>query len=263
MTIAKTNDVYDVTDLWCEYQQTRSIELKHKLIMHYIWVVKYVVQKTNLPTNSLLEESDFLNIGIIGLNEAIDRFDTERGVKFESYAVTRIRGTIQDELRNLDWLSRSARKKAQDYLNTKDKLRIEEGREVSAEEIMERLNVTPEQYQKYLNAASAARSFLSMNDSNFYTNNDDEEINILEEIPESDEDNFFNVVIEKEKIDFLVQYLEKLDAKKKFVMMLYYYEGRTFKEIGNDLDISESRVCQIHTQVIKDLRKKFKGFDNA
>jgi RNA polymerase sigma factor FliA len=259
MAIAKT----DMTDLWHEFQKTRKIELKHDLILHYIWIVKYVLQKTNLPVNSLLEERDFINIGILGLNEAIDRYDIDRGVKFESYAVPRIRGTIQDELRNLDWLSRSARKKAQDFINTKDKLSIEEGREVSVEEIMERLNVSPDKYQKYLSAAASARSFLSMSDSSFYLNDEDEEINILEEIPENEEDNFLNVVMEKERIDFLVSYLEKLEPKKRLVMVLYYYEGRNFKEIGADLNISESRVCQIHTQVINDIRKKFKGFENA
>jgi RNA polymerase sigma factor for flagellar operon FliA len=259
MAIAKI----DINELWQEYQKSHKVELKHDLIMHYMWVVKYVLQKSNLPTNSLLEESDFLNIGILGLNEAIERFDTERGIKFESYAIPRVRGAIQDELRKLDWLSRSTRKKAQDYLNAKDRLSVEEGREVTVEEIMERLQVSPEKYQKYLAAAASARSFLSMNDSNFYVNQDDEEVNVLEEIPEAEEDNFFNIAMEKERADFLVSYLEKLDQKKRLVMVLYYYEERTFKEIGNDLGISESRVCQIHTQVINDLRNKLKGFENA
>ncbi|MPN11690.1 RNA polymerase sigma factor FliA [bioreactor metagenome] len=102
-----------------------------------------------------------------------------------------------------------------------------------------------------------------MNESNFYLNSDDVEINILEEIPEAEEDNFFNVVMEKEKINFLVSYLEQLEQKKRLVMVLYYYETRTFKEIGIDLGISESRVCQIHSQVINDLREKFKGYYNA
>jgi RNA polymerase sigma factor for flagellar operon FliA len=125
------------------------------------------------------------------------------------------------------------------------------------------LQISPEKYQKYLNAAASARSFLSMNDSNFYVNEEDELVNVLEEIPEDEADNFFNVVLEKEKTDFLISYLENLDSKKRLVMVLYYYEERTFKEIGSDLGISESRVCQIHSQIINDLRNKFKGFQNA
>jgi len=253
----------EINDLWVEYQKSNRIELKHDLIMHYMWVIRYVLQKTNLPTNSLLEESDFVNIGILGLNEAIERFDIERGIKFESYAIPRVRGAIQDELRKLDWLSRSTRKKAQDFLNAKDQLSGEVGREVTVEEVMEKLQVSPEKYQKYLAAAASARSFLSMSDSNFYINDDDDEINILEEIPENDEDNFLNIAMEKERTNFLVAYLEKLDPKKRLVMVLYYYEEQTFKEIGTELGISESRVCQIHTQVINDLRKKLKGFENA
>jgi len=253
----------EIIDLWKEYRESNSTELKHDLIMHYMWVVKYVLQKTNLPTTSLLDEDDFLNIGILGLNEAIERFDIDRGIKFESYAIPRIRGAIQDELRKLDWLSRSTRKKAQDYLNTKDKLSVEMGREVTVEEVMERLQVSPADYKKYLLAAASARSFLSMSDSNFYVNSEDEEVNVLEEIPEDKEDNFLHIALEKERTDFLVSYLEKLDPKKRLVMVLYYYEERTFKEIGLDLGISESRVCQIHTQVINDLRNKLKGFDNA
>ena len=259
MAIAQT----EITDLWEEYHKSQKVELKHDLILHYMWVVKYVLQRTSLPTNSLLEENDFLNIGILGLNEAIERFDINRGIKFESYAVSRIRGAIQDELRKLDWLSRSTRKKAQDFINAKDALSIQEGREVTEEEIMEKLQVSPEKYQKYLAAAASARSFLSMNDSNFYINEDEEEVNILEEIPENDEDNFLNIALEKERMGFLVSYLEKLDTKKRLVMILYYYEERTFKEIGADLGISESSVCQIHTQVINDLRIKLKGFENA
>jgi RNA polymerase sigma factor for flagellar operon FliA len=254
---------HEITDLWQEYQISHNSDIKHNLILHYIWVVKYVLQKTNLPTNSLLEENDFLNIGIIGLNEAIERFDIDRGVKFESYAIPRIKGTIQDELRKLDWLSRSTRKKAQDFMNTRDKLSSEAGREATVEEVMESLQITPDKYHKYLSAAASARSFLSMNDSNFFVNSDDEVINILEEIPEDADDNFLNIVIEKERTEFLVQYLEHLDSKKRLVMVLYYYEERTFKEIGVALGISESRVCQIHTQVINDLRNKFKGFENA
>ena len=250
----------ELSELWREYRLTHSGDIKNELMMSYIWVVKYVIQKTTLPTNTILEEEDFINIGILGLNDAIERFDIDRGVKFESYAIPRVKGMIQDELRKLDWLSRSTRKKAQDFINTKDRLSIQQGREVTIDEIMDVLQISPDKYRKYLAAASSARSFLSMNDSNFYINNDDEIVNVLEEIPENSEDNFLNMVIEKEKTDFLVNYLGKLDQKKRLVMVLYYYEDRTFKEIGFDLGISESRVCQIHTQVINDLREQFKKF---
>jgi len=90
------------TELWNEYKLTRSSDIKNELMLSYMWVVNYVIQKTKLPTHSLLETEDFINIGMLGLSDAIERFDIGRGVKFESYAVARIRGMIQDELRNLE-----------------------------------------------------------------------------------------------------------------------------------------------------------------
>ncbi|MCL2039142.1 MAG: FliA/WhiG family RNA polymerase sigma factor [Bacteroidetes bacterium] len=250
----------ELSNLWREYQLTHSVDIKNELMLSYMWVVRYVLQKTTLPVNTVLEEEDFLNIGMLGLNEAIERFDVDKGVKFETYAIPRVRGMIKDELRNLDWLSRSTRKKAQDFMNVKEKLSLEKGRDATIEEIMEHLQIPPEKYYKYLHAASSARSFLSLNDSNFYVNDNDEVVNVLEEIPEDSEDNFLNLVIEKEKTEFLVDYLKKLDDKRRLVMVLYYYEDMNFREIGADLGLSEGRVCQIHSQVINELRAEFKNF---
>ena len=101
---------------WEKYLNSNTTENRHILILHYIGLIRYVYYNMKLPTESLLEENDFINYGVIGLCEAIERFDPERGVKFESYAVPRIKGRIQDELRKLDWLSRTARKKAGDLL---------------------------------------------------------------------------------------------------------------------------------------------------
>ena len=130
-------------------------------------------------------------------------------------------------------------------------------------EIIDKLQVTPDKFQKYLAAVSSAKSLISVNDSILYLNDEDEIVNLVEEIPEPDEDNFLNVAIENEQTEFLISYLENLEEKNRLIMILYYYEDRTFKEIGADLGISESRVCQIHTKIIKELREKFKGFLNA
>jgi len=254
----------DITGIWTEYKTIQDIGLKHRLILHYVWLVKYILQHMHLPINTLLTDEDFINIGIIGLNEAIERYEPERGVKFESFALPRIKGTIQDELRKLDWLSRTARKKASDLLDATDKLRSETGREVTSEEIINRLQITPEQYNSYLEAAAAAKASLSMNESsiNVYSV-DDETINILDEIPDESYEDTLTVMAGKERIDFLTSYLAALKEKKRLVMTLYYYENLTFKEIGNVLNVSESRICQIHTQVIDDLRFKMNEYDNA
>lgn len=251
----------DILSLWLRYGREHSVRLKHDLIMHYIWLVKYVLQQMHLPTNSILEDADFLNIGILGLHEAIERFEVQRGVKFESYAIPRIKGIIQDELRRLDWLSRTARKKAQDYIHASDSLKMKKGREVSSEEIRKQLDVSPEKYQSYLAAAAAAKASLSLFESRSF--HEDEEANILEEVPDPSQENLLTVLENEERIQFLNSYLQNLNERKRFVMSLYYYETLTFKEIGKLLNVSESRICQIHTQVVNDLRKKLFEFDNA
>lgn len=213
----------------------------------------------HLPTNSILDEEDFLNIGMIGLHEAIERFELERGVKFESYAIPRIRGIIQDELRRLDWLSRTARKKASDFLQATDALRMQEGREVNAEEIMKKLDISPEKYKSYLAAAAAAKASVSMYETSNVS--DEDGTDIFDDIADTSHEDYLNLIENDERISFIVEYLNTLQERKRLVMSLYYYENLTFKEIGQVLKVSESRICQIHTQVVKDLRKRLIEFD--
>lgn len=247
----------ELNSIWYRYSIRQTPKLKNSLIMNYVWLVKYVQKQMNLPKDSVLSYEDFTSIGILGLSEAIDRFELSRGIKFESYAIPRIRGIIQDEMRKLDWLSRTARKKAQDYLSANDELRNEVGREATQNEIMNKLNVTPEQYEKYLAAAAAAKSSLSMNDSNFITI-DNEDIDILDNI-DNEESSSLDNLVNNEKMDYLYRFLQELNEKKRLVMSLYYYEELTFKEIGNLLNVSESRVCQIHTQVVSELKNKLES----
>jgi RNA polymerase sigma factor FliA len=259
----KTEQVIEEYEaLWKSFEVEHSPEIKNKLILNYIWLVKYVIQGMNLPVNTILNDEDFLSIGIVGLHESIERFSSERGVKFESYAIPRIKGIIQDELRRLDWLSRTARKRASDYIQAGDILRKEVGREVSTEEIRRKLNVSPEEYQSYLAAAAAAKASLSLSES-YQIYIDDEEINMLEEIPDDSQNNTLLKMQEDEKIAYITGFIKKLNEKKRLVISLYYYENLTFKEIGQILKVSESRICQIHTQVIAEMRNKMHEFANA
>lgn len=251
--------------IWISYIETRAVNDKHKLILHYIWLVKYVINNMNIPKNQLLNEDDFINIGILGLNHSIERFEPERGVKFESYAVTRIKGTIQDELRKLDWLSRSARKKVQDYIKVSDELRSKSGREASAEEIRKKLNVSQDKYKSYLEAASIAKASISMNESAKLQimHEDNEDMNLMDDIPDSEDEDTLDKLVNSERIEFLTRFLKELPERKRLVITLYYYEEITFKEIGKILEVSESRISQIHSQVLNSLRSQLKEFDNA
>ncbi len=251
----------DIQNTWELFVANHKLEQKHKLTLHYIWLVKYVLQQMNLPNNTILGDEDFLSIGILGLSEAIDRFEPERGVKFESYAIPRIRGIIQDELRRLDWLSRSTRKKAHEYLQATDALRSAKGRDVSPEEIMLKLNITPDQYHAYLSAAAAAKASLSISEPS--SQNSEDDYDVMAELPDTSQPDFLTSLADEERINFVTDYLSKLAEKKRVVMMLYYYEDLTFKDIGAVLNVSESRICQIHTQVVIDLRKKLAEYENA
>lgn len=248
-------------NIWEEYQLEPNQELRGKLFVQYSWIVNYVLSKLKVPDNSILERGDLVNIGMIGLSESIERFDLDKNVKFESYAITRVRGTIQDELRKLDWLSRTARKKVNSINEIKEKTLKENGIEVSDEEIIEKLGLTSDQYNGYLQAMEASRNTLSFIDSSVDT--DDDGYSLVDNISYDNDSNQLEDLIETEKIDFLTCYLKELPEKKRLVIALYYYENLTFKEIGKLIDVTEGRVSQIHSEVIKELKVKINSYENA
>lgn len=248
-------------EIWSEYHTNQNPELRDKLFIQYSWLVNYVISKLKVPDNSILDRGDLINIGMIGLSESIDRFDPEKNVKFESYAITRVRGTIQDELRKLDWLSRTARKKVNKINKIKETTLKENGIEVSDNEIIEKLGLTNEQYDSYLQAMEASRNTLSFIDSKLDT--DEEGFSLVDNLSYEDSSNQLESLIENEKINFLTAYLKELPEKKRLVIALYYYENLTFKEIGKLIDVTEGRVSQIHSEVIKELKVKINNYENA
>jgi len=253
----------DIDSLWQEYSENPNVKVMHRLIMHYLWLVKFVLQNMQIPKNQVLEDKDYISFGILGLQNAIERFEIERGNKFESYAISRIRGTIQDELRRLDWLSRSARKKVQDMIYAGDSIRSTEGREATQIEIMEKLNLTAEQFEKYLNAADSAKIASSLNNPYLSSFTEEYDINNINELPDPSHENALTRIEHDERLKMVFEYLKSLKEKKRLVVTLYYYESLSFKEIGKVLSISESRACQIHTQVIHTLREKMNVYDNS
>lgn len=253
----------DIDKLWFLYKKEGTDKIRQVLILHYISLITYTISKMILPVNTILEEEDFVNIGVLGLNEAILRFQPERGIKFESYAIKRIRGKIQDELRKLDWLSRSARKKATEFKNISDTLAISKDKGNNESEVLKQLNISPEQYRSYLLAASDAKSSILLSDSSFKSvNEDDEETNFLEEIPDDSQD-FLGEILENEKQEYLAKVISNLKENKRTVLVLYYYENLNFKEIGQVLGVSESRISQIHSELIKELKTKMNRYENV
>lgn len=252
--------------IWEDYlqNQTNNDSAKRALMLHYIWLVRYALHGMNLPTYSILNDDDFLHIGIVGLSEALERYEPERGLKFETFAMPRIKGIVLDEMRRLDWLTRTARKKVHDYMDAADSLRRSEGREVSSEEIRLKLNVSSEEYTSYLSAAAAALATISIQDGQRNSSfNDDDDHDPIQDVADPDWNNVLHNLAEEEQAEYISNFLVKLPERKRNVMMMYYYEELTFKEIGQVLNVTESRICQIHSQVVHDLRLKLKAFENA
>lgn len=252
----------DIHQLWKSYSDLKSESIRNKIFEEYLWLVNQIVHNIKLPDNNLVGKDDLINIGSIGLSDAIDKFDYNRDVKFETYASQRIKGAIKDELRNLDFLSRSARKKAQMLYQAREQLSKDLGREANDNELMTKLEVSESKFNEYIEAANIAKNSLSLSNSQKIII-DDEELDIIETIPDTDLETTLEKMIESEKKEQLTKYLKGLTEKKRLVISLYYFEELNFKEIGKLIDVSESRVCQIHTEVINDLKQRFYKYDNA
>ncbi|HRP01817.1 MAG TPA: FliA/WhiG family RNA polymerase sigma factor [Candidatus Kapabacteria bacterium] len=257
------NNTKEIEALWNEYRLTFDLTIKQQLIISYSWLVKYAINNMPIPVNSILEENDYLSVGMIALNDTIEKFDPSRGFKFETYAIQRIKGIIKDELRRVDFLSRGARKKAQDYQQTLEKFKKTNGDDISNEEIRKKLNVSPEKFKEYLEAVALAKSAISLNDASTSSITiEDETINIIEEIPDESSD-FLQGIYENERRTMILEYIKKLKDNQRIILTLYYFENLTFKEIGKVLNVSESRISQLHTQLLAELKSKLSELQYA
>jgi len=253
--------VEELAAVWLEFLVEKTDKSRNMLVQHYLWLVRYALGGMRLPAKSILTEEDFIGFGIIGLHEALDRFEAERGLKFETFAYHRIKGVVLDEMRRLDWLSRTARRRAQEYMDAADKLRGETGREATSEDIRLRIGVTEEEYQNYLAAVAAANASFDIQDVGAATSLQNDDDSGILETADPDWRNILEELAAEERLQFLTVYLEKLPERKRLVMALYYYEELTFKDIGNILGVTESRISQIHSTIIKDLRDRFQRFE--
>ena len=201
-----------------------------------------------------VEFDDLVGFGQFGLLDAIEKFDPGKNVKFKTYAVTRIRGAIFDELRQLDWVPRSVRQKSREIEDTIVELESKLGRTATDAEIAEKLGVSESEYQQTVMKVSGT-SVLSLNDV-WYSGNDNDHMSIGDSI-ESPSSLNPDVIVEREEIrKVIIEAINELPEKEKMVIVLYYHEDLTFKEIGQVLEVSESRISQLHTKANLRLRAK-------
>lgn len=241
-------------ELWLEYRKTKSPQLRDKFIRQYMPLVKYVAGKLAVGMPGSVEFDDLVGFGQFGLLDAIEKFDPGKNVKFKTYAVTRIRGAIFDELRQLDWVPRSVRQKSREIEDTIVELESKLGRTATDAEIAEKLGVSESEYQQTVMKVSGT-SVLSLNDV-WYSGNDNDHMSIGDSI-ESPSSLNPDVIVEREEIrKVIIEAINELPEKEKMVIVLYYHEDLTFKEIGQVLEVSESRISQLHTKANLRLRAK-------
>ncbi len=226
---------------------------KGKLVLEYSPLIKFIAQKIAVRLPSNIELDDLISSGVIGLMDAIDKYDPTRDNKFKTYAEFRIRGAILDELRAQDWVPRSIRDKAKLLDRTMVLLEADLGRVATDDEIAKALNLSTDEFHDLLNQVRPV-SLLSIDESQTFSNVDKKSIlNILEGCKLN---NPFNQLNLKSVKDLVTQAIEELPERQRLVLSLYYYEDLNLKEIGKVLRVTESRVSQLHAQAVSRLRNK-------
>lgn len=238
-----TND-----ELWQIYSKTKDKQVRKKLIEKYIGLVKIVAGRMYNYYGSKVEYDDLVSFGVLGLIDSIERFDINRNIKFETYAQIRIKGAIVDNIRKLDWIPRSLRKKSKEIQNEMLKLENKLGRTPSNVELAEHLNIPLKELEETL-ANTVNFNVTSLEDllanKGEHIIDDEKDINIPEEVFEK-----------KELKEILGDIIDSLPTNQKTVISLYYYEELTYKEISKIMELSESRISQIHSKAILNIRNK-------
>ena len=248
------NDEKEEDRLWEEYRKTKSQALRDAFIRQYMPLVKYVAGKVSVGMPGSVEFDDLVGFGQFGLLDAIEKYDPSKNVKFKTYAVTRIRGAIFDELRQIDWVPRSVRQKSREIEDAINTLESRLGRTASDAEIAESLGVSEDDYHRIIMKVSGT-SVLSLND--VWHNGDDAANASIGDSIESPSSMNPDAIVEREEIKkVIVQAINELPEKEKMVIVLYYHEDLTFKEIGQVLNVSESRISQLHTKANIRMRAK-------
>lgn len=233
--------------LWERYHKNRSPELREQLILEYANVVNLVAGRLGMYLGYTVEYDDLVGYGIFGLIDAIDKFDMDKNVKFETYASLRIRGAILDQIRKMDWIPRTLRQKQKRMETAVAKLESEYGRPAKDHEIAEELGISQEEYEGW-RAEAEFTNLVSLDD-------------YLEQGSEGNMESFGarfqqpeNAVQKKELKEMLVEALKTLTENEQKVITFYYYEELTLKEISQILSVSESRVSQLHTKALQKIK---------
>jgi RNA polymerase sigma factor for flagellar operon FliA len=244
----------EVDRLWAAYKASASDFDRDRLILHYSPLVKYVAGRVAVGLPQNVEQTDLVSYGIFGLIDAIEKFDLERGFKFETYAISRIKGAILDELRSIDWVPRTVRAKARALEKAYAKLEAIHHRSPSDAELAEEMRMTEAQLGTTLSQISLV-GLVALDEMLSVGGDRGESLTLGDTVPDTAAGPVQSYEVEEMR-QLLAEAITRMPEREKVVLMLYYYEGMTLAEIGAVLGVTESRVCQIHTKAVIHLRSK-------
>lgn len=247
----------EILELWRKYKEEGDSVARDRLILNYAPLVKYVAGRmgTNFPSH--VDESDLISYGLLGLIGAIERFDLSRNIKFETYAITRIKGSILDELRSLDWVPRSVRSIARQIERSSATLENKLHRAPTDEELAKDLKLSMQEFHDAL-ARISSSSIVALEELWTISSTGTESVALIDTIEDQKSKDPAAVVDVTEVKDRLAHAISNLPEREKIVIALYYYESLTLREIGEVLGVTESRVSQLHTKAILRLKGRLK-----
>lgn len=248
----------EIKKIWIEYKEKQSPEARERLILNYSPLVKYVAGRLASTLPQTVDTADLISYGMFGLIDAIEKFDLAREIKFETYAMSRIKGAIIDELRAVDWVPRSVRHKAKELERTYIALENKFKRVPTDEEVAEALGISMKDLNETIKQLSHT-SVVALEELWSIGSEKDEKVSLLDTIEDTTSKDPYEFLENSEVKKMLAEAIENLPYREKTVIALYYYEGLTLREIGDILGVTESRVSQLHTKAVLRLRGRLRS----
>jgi RNA polymerase sigma factor FliA len=252
----------DTQTLWLQYRRTGDQSIRDRLILTYAPLVKYVAGRLGSGLPAHVDEGDLVSYGLLGLIGAIERYEPDRDVKFETYAIARIKGAIIDELRAMDWVPRSVRSRAREIERAIAALEAKTGLAPTDEEIAKKVGITVEELEESL--TDIARSSIAALDELWtVSGSDGDQVALIDTIEDTEAPDPQGTLSHTEMKEAIADAIARLPEREKLVVTLYYYEELTLREIGEVLGVTESRVSQLHTKAILRLKARLAGSARA
>jgi RNA polymerase sigma factor FliA len=248
----------DMIQLWREYRRSGDQGIRDRLILTYAPLVKYVAGRLGSGLPAHVDEGDLVSYGLLGLIAAIERYDPDRDVKFETYAIARIKGSILDELRAMDWVPRSVRSRAREIERAIAQLESKLGRAPSDEEIATKVGISQEELEDSLTDISRS-SIAALDELWTVSGSGGDQIALIDTIEDESVPDPQSAMSATEMKEAIADAIARLPEREKLVVTLYYYEDLTLREIGEVLGVTESRVSQLHTKAILRLKARLGG----